>query len=117
MAKQVRPKREVSSPRSTSSRITMAVEDKANPPPMTMAVNGRTPNSKAMPQIAMPVTRTWAAPRAKVRACMTRMRSNGNSRPMVNSRNTTPSSPKAFMVPRSVTSAKPLGPITAPATR
>ena len=116
-AKAERPKRDVISPRSDSSCRTIAVEDSASPPPITTAAVMLAPASSARPAITTEVTMTCAAPSPKIRPRMTLMRSSGSSNPTVNKRNTTPSSASARVVSTSVIRARPVGPITAPATR
>ena len=92
IAKVRRPRRDASSPRSDSSCRTTAVDDSARPPPMITAVGSVNPTDQAMDAITTEVTTTCAVPTPNIWFRITLSRSTLSSRPIVNSRNTTPSS-------------------------
>ena len=87
-----RPWREFCSSCSMSSFMTMAVEDSASTPPMTIAPAAGTPRFQAMKPNTAQLMSTCAPPRPKTVCFMARSFGNENSRPMVNIRNTRPNS-------------------------
>ena len=97
--------------------MTNTVDDKASAAPITMAASGGTPKATATPAITAPVTRICARPRPNSSGESTLIRSSGSSRPMLNSRNTTPNSARAWMLSMSATKPSPNGPMITPAPR
>ena len=92
MAKLVRP---VAVPKrrfSASSCMTIAVDDSAKAPPSTIATGSVLSNNEAIAAITAPVTTTCAPPSPNTSRRMAHNRSSDSSRPIMNNRNTTPSS-------------------------
>ena len=79
----------------------MAVEDSAKPAPNTSAAAGELSNKEAMPAINAPVTTTCAAPSPNTIRRIDHSRSTESSSPIMNSRNTIPSSASARTPSRS----------------
>jgi hypothetical protein len=70
----------------------MGVEDKARQAPITSEASNGLPNAQAVAPMAKVVTATCSMPKPNTMRRMVHSRSNDSSRPMVNSRNTMPSS-------------------------
>ena len=96
---------------------TNAVDDRASTRPMTIEASAPRPYSQASAAMTEALTRTCAVPRPKTILRMTQSRVGLSSRPMMKSRNTTPSSAKCRMCSAWCTKPKPNGPIRIPAHR
>ncbi len=116
-AKASRPEVKASSFRSASSGSTIAVEERVSPSPRIAPPGQGAPAMMARAVSSAPVTATWAAPRPNTERRIDQIRGRRSSRPMMNSSISTPSSLISEMLPTSVTSLSPDGPIRAPATR
>ena len=115
--KVVRPKRVGRSPRSTSNCSTNAVEDSASPPPMIIAVFKLAPSAYATAAIAPPVIITCRVPRPNTLRPSVFSRETESSSPIMNNRNTTPSSASPCAALVSPIRPKAWGPIITPAAR
>ena len=80
----------VSSSWSPSCRNTIAVDDIASAPPMTMAAPALMPYANAMPPKARPHSSTCRPPMPSTSDFIATMRASENSSPSVKTRNTTP---------------------------
>ena len=128
-AKLVRPAVVASRPWLESTSITIAVEDKARHAPRMIDTVGGLPNRLAMPPITAVVRMICRLPSPNTRRRMVFRRSKDSSMPIMNSRNTTPSSamPATFLASTTVTQYRngnclisepsPSGPSIAPAAR
>mmetsp|Transcript_2577 Transcript_2577/g.7681 ORF Transcript_2577/g.7681 Transcript_2577/m.7681 type:complete len:294 (-) Transcript_2577:1468-2349(-) len=116
--KAARPCRDPVSARSASTCMATAVEDRARPPPKMMAPGPCTAASPdTVAAISAVVTMTWRPPRPNTNLCMERRRSRDSSSPMLNSRNTTPSSARCLTPSTSLTMPRAWGPMRAPPAR
>ena len=70
----------------------MAVDDSARQAPMISEASKGLPKAQAVAPMAAVVSATCSMPKPNTMRRMVHSRSNDSSRPMVNSRNTTPSS-------------------------
>jgi len=114
-AKAVRPVAEATRFSAARPSMTMAVEDRARPRPMTRpCVAGRTRLAAA--PITAAASATCRPPRPKTSRRMVIRRAGESSRPMTKSRKTTPSSATARICSPSVMPWK-TGPMTMPAAR
>jgi hypothetical protein len=102
---------------SCSEARPIAVEDIAKPMPATSATAGERPSAQPASVTAALVAATCAVPMPKMglRSCQTRR--GLSSRPTRNSSSTTPNSAKWRIASGAVTSARPQGPMAAPAAR
>ncbi len=107
----------VSSIWSPSWRSTIAVDDIASAPPMTMAAPAWTPNAKAMPPKARPHSSTCRPPMPSTSDFIATMRPSENSSPSVNTRNTTPISASTCTDVTLGTRPSACGPSTMPTSR
>ena len=106
-----------SSPRSTSSFDTIAVDDMARMPPSASPACHDAPNSVALPMASASVAATCAPPRPNTRRRMVFSLVRLNSRPIENIRKTTPSSARRLVSSRSATTPSACGPSARPVTR
>ncbi|MNZ71403.1 hypothetical protein D3C78_897640 [compost metagenome] len=85
------------SPRLLSSLVTMAVDDSARPPPISSAAGRARPARCSRPASGRVQTITCRLPRPNTTRRRASMRGRENSRPRLNSRNTTPNSASSGM--------------------
>ncbi len=105
-------------PRSASTCSAIAVEDIAQAMPSTMPTGHEVPAARrAIAATAATVTTTCSSPSPKIERRSDHSRLGSSSRPTRNSSITTPSSETCATRSKSVTSARPQGPIATPATR
>ena len=90
---------------SAKSCMTIAVEDSANPKPSTTATGSVLSKYEAINAIAVPVKTTCAPPSPNTRWRIAHSRSTESSRPIMNKRNTTPSSARARTLSESAITA------------
>ena len=102
------------SPRLLSSRLTMAVDDSARPAPSTRATASGTSSTIRIPPSNAVLASTCKPPRVNTTCRSASMRGRENSRPRVNSRNTTPSSARCGRSAELFTQLKAFGPISRP---
>ena len=102
---------------SVSCWTTIAVEDIATAPPITNATSGVAPAAYATAPASSAVMPTCCAPRPNTSWRIASMRGRENSRPSVNSRNTTPSSARNIVVAESCINPRAYGPSAMPTTR
>ncbi len=96
----------------------MAVEDMATAPPITTATAGATSRNRIRPDATIPaVIRTCAPPTPSTSQRMATKRGSENSKPKVNTRNTTPKSASSCVVALSAASASACGPNNMPTAR
>ncbi len=95
MANTARPELACSRPRSAITGTTRAVEDMASAEAAARAPGIPTPMATAATAIRAPAPRVCSAPRPNTCTRIIRSRSQESSSPMLNSRNTTPSSAAA----------------------
>ena len=95
----------------------MAVEDIANPIPAIALTARGSPSATPMPATAAMVATTCTPPRPKIVRRSAQTRCGLSSRPMRNSRSTTPNSENCSTVCGSAMRRRPQGPIAMPATR
>jgi hypothetical protein len=95
----------------------MAVDDMASTIPTARAVCQGRPSSIETPAMASEVPITWAPPKPKIALRMSHRVEGWTSRPIRNSRMTTPNSAKVRTSVCSPTSDRANGPITTPAIR
>mmetsp|Transcript_39679 Transcript_39679/g.71201 ORF Transcript_39679/g.71201 Transcript_39679/m.71201 type:complete len:242 (-) Transcript_39679:1252-1977(-) len=115
--KVARPWRDPLSPRSCSTWSATAVEDSAMAPPTIMLAGPGSPNAMQTPAIATLVTRNWLSPSPNTYFRMLFSRSRLSSRPILNSKNTTPNSARCCTAWTSCTTPSACGPMTAPPVR
>lgn len=117
MPKEACPAAELVSPRSASSFITMAVEERASKQPVNTPSRQLTPKRVRRAVVRAKVSPTWSPPPTKMSRAMRARRSRLNSIPMVKRRSTTPISAAALMSWGSRTIPSALGPMMTPASR
>ena len=117
MEKAARPWRMVSSPFSARFCRANAVDDSASVSPIRTAGAGAMPSAQAAAASTAPVAATCAAPMPKIALRMVHSRFGCSSRPMMNSKRTTPNSAKCSTSLTLKTKPRPPGPMTAPAMR
>lgn len=104
-------------PRSVSGVSASAVEESANAIPATTPTRQSTPTAHATAAMSAMEPSTWEAPSDSNRTRICHRRLGSSSRPMTNSRNTTPSSAKWRTLSTLPTSFRPNGPMAMPASR
>mmetsp|Transcript_14056 Transcript_14056/g.34679 ORF Transcript_14056/g.34679 Transcript_14056/m.34679 type:complete len:342 (+) Transcript_14056:747-1772(+) len=116
--KVARPWRDPISPRSSSTWMATAVEDMASDPPRMMALGPLRPvSATAAAATATSDSATCAVPMPNTYLAIDCSRSSDSSRPMLNSRNTTPSSARCFTDCTSWMRPSAWGPTMAPPSR
>ena len=102
---------------SPSWRITIAVEDIATAPPITIATGGVAPSAQAATATTAVVMSTCRPPIPSTSDFMATMRANENSSPSVKTRNTTPISASMPIDSSSSSTPRACGPNSMPTTR
>ncbi|MQM40246.1 hypothetical protein KBTX_04293 [wastewater metagenome] len=95
----------------------MAVDDNASAPPITVAAPPPAPSAQAVSPSTPVHSATWAPPRPNTVQRIARSCGRENSRPMVNSRKTTPNSASGRTSSTSPTSPVADGPSATPTAR
>ncbi len=107
----------LSSARSTSILLTMAVEDIASTPPSAIPARQSSPSSSVTAATPAMVSSNCAPPRPNTVTFMLRNFARLNSRPMLNIRNTTPNSARCRACAVSGIQPSACGPIAIPTVR